>query len=468
MAGPEGPPIKTINRILHLGNTANNAHYNAEIWSAILGTELRQEMVEFGLTHAISAPAWETLDFEVPSPEWVADPDWSEVSGAKDANQHVSDFSRTHLLSYLLSRAVSGFSIGLDRFLWRKFGFVGPSCLSGVGLKIFGRGRKTGDVTIVYGANFIGSVRLPKRQKGMVVAFEHGTFRWAISPAQNFVDRRNQKRYLREIRKCDFALVTNLDPESVAATRAIFNDRWVAIPHPYTPNLDAPYKSDSEFREELLKITQSESLVLLGAGHNSSKFHDKGTNLALEAFKTLRESGEPVGLVTIDWGLEVENSRRKIHEWGLDSFVHWVSPLPRKNLQKLASSCDLSWNQFGYHGIGGFDLRMLEQGLPHVSAGIDKFGESLVGSGTPWYRARTPEEIVSQTRSILKGLRQRGRREVMSDHQEKYHHWLNTYHSSDLTGQIQKETLGFVMNEKSENLHVDPGLWKICVLKRLS
>lgn len=459
-----------INCIRHLGNTANNAHYNSEIWSTTVGSEVNQEVLEFGLTHAISAPAWETLEFEVPSPDWVDAPDWSEVPGAKEANQHVGHFSRTHngLLALSvdrLGRLVRGFSFKLDRFLWRKFGFVGPSFLSGAGLKIFGRASKAGDVTIIYGANFVGSVRLPKRQKGIAVAFEHGTFRWAVSPAQNFLDRRIQKRYLREISKCDVALVTNLDPESIAATREIFNDRWVAIPHPYTPNPEAPYKTDSRVREELLKTTQSESLILLGASHNSSKFHDKGTNRALEAFKSLRERGEAVGLVTIAWGLEVEDSRRKISEWGLDSFVHWVSPLPRKNLQKLSASCDLSWNQFGYDGIGAFDLRMLEQGLPHVSSGIDQFGESLVGSRTPWYGARTPEEIVSQTQSVLKKIRELGRRAVMSDHQEKYHQWLNTYHSSDLTVQIQRQSLDLVLNQTSRNLPINPALWKIIALK---
>lgn len=459
-----------VTRVVHLGNTANNAYYNSEILALTLEGEVDQAIFEFGLVHAISAPVWETLEFEVPYPQWVHDPDWSEVPGAEVANESVSEFSAhtkgpLSLPVKLLSRVIRGLFFRLDRLLWKRFGTLGPSWTSGIGLQLLSGPKTSSEVIIVYGPNFIRTIKLRQNRNPITIAFEHGTFRWAGSPPQGFDDLRAQKRYLSEISKCDFALVTNLDPQSIAAAKEIFNDRWVAIPHPYTPNSEAPYEADSKVRQELLAITQSEFIIILGSSHNSSKFHDKGTNHALEGFKALRDWGEPVGLVTIDWGLEAEDSRRKMREWGLGSFVHWVSPLPRKNLQMLAASCDISWNQFGYNGIGAFDLRMLEQGLPHVSAGIDSFGESLIGSKTPWYAAKSSAEIFQVTRSILEDSRKFGRRKVMLAHQEKYRRWIQTYHSPALTGQIQKQCLEIVRDSRSGDLYLDPALWRQNVVR---
>src|SRR5690606_32035334 len=77
-------------RVRHFGNTANNAYYNALLLQqAGIASEFPIRM--FGLQHAMSAPAWESTDFEVPDAGWVSSPDWAMFPDAAALNLRFSD-----------------------------------------------------------------------------------------------------------------------------------------------------------------------------------------------------------------------------------------------------------------------------------------------------------------------------------------------------------------------------------------
>jgi len=457
-----------VRHVTHLGNTANNAYYNAITLEAEGEGETRSKIIEFGPIHAISAPAWEELDFEVPSLEWVDTPSWKDIPNAVKVNSVLVQFpaswidrSRTAFRESLLWKGL--------RPIWQKansqtrrsirIAAALVLLLAGARLPLFRPQDPSGNATIIYGSNFLFKVRLPRRTKAMMIAFEHGTARWALSASGDLVERFIKRLYRREIRKCDFALVTNIDPESIKAVRNLWGDNWAAVPHPYYPNPHTPYVTDSELRQELLLSTKSDFLIFLGASHNWSALHDKGTYSSLEAFRKLRDQGIRVGLITLDWGLQATESRAYLSEHGLSDYVQWMLPQPRRALQKLASSCDVSWNQFAYYAIGAFDLRMLEQGVPHVSRGLDSLGVELVGSQAPWYPASSADEIVAQTSGVISEIEERGRDTVLSAHAKRYREWMKRYHSPLILAQIEKAVFDFLRVDNPRWDSFDNGYW---------
>lgn len=433
--------VSEFQRITHLGNTANNAFYNIKALGDCQNLTDHQELFEFGLDHALSAPAWEVLDFQVQNPEWISSPSWENIPGADAINSvrkrwptrigrgRFVEITRLiqiiirklHLDNLISNNLTKSLALALINLRRAKPGFF----------------KEPHNLSIVYGSNFLFTLKVPRLRKAKVVFLEHGTFRWAQSPSSSSLQSFAKVMYRREARKADFSLVTNLDPESIRATIDTVGMKWAAMPHPYLPNSATPYPTDPEWREELKSSTESEHLILLGASHNWSAIHDKGTNLALEAFRNLREKGNKVGLILIRWGLQVEESEDFITKHDLNGFVHWVLPLPRHTLQRMAANCDVSWNQFAYEGIGAFDLRMLEQGVPHVSRGPDDFGSSLIGARVPWESAGSIIEIEEVTERLIRQYERESREVVLGNYADRYREWLATFHSPEVLRGIQ-------------------------------
>jgi hypothetical protein len=78
-------------KISHFGNTANNAYHNVKILQAEENVVSQLPVRMFGLSHPISAPAWDEIDFEVPDFEWISEPDWSRFPDAANVNSIFPD-----------------------------------------------------------------------------------------------------------------------------------------------------------------------------------------------------------------------------------------------------------------------------------------------------------------------------------------------------------------------------------------
>lgn len=433
--------VSKFQRITHLGNTANNAFYNMTVLGDSQNLTDHQELFEFGLDHALSAPAWEVLDFQVQNPEWISSPLWESIPGADAINSVRKEWptriGRGRLVQIMRIIEIITRKLHLEKFasMMQIAGFALPLLyLRRAQPEFF---KKPHNLSIVYGSNFLFTLKVPRLRKAKVVFLEHGTFRWTQSPSSSPLQTVAKLMYRQEARKADFSLVTNLDPDSIRATIDTVGMKWAAVPHPYLTDSATPYRTDPEWREELQSSTESEHLILLGASHNWSPLHDKGTNLALEAFRNLREKGSKVGLILIRWGLQVEESENFIRKHNLNGFVHWTLPLPRHTLQRMAANCDVSWNQFAYEGIGAFDLRMLEQGVPHVSRGPDDFGSTLIGARVPWESAGSVIEIEEVTERLLRQYERESREVVLGNHANRYREWLATFHSPEILRGVQ-------------------------------
>lgn len=453
-------------QLRHFGNTANNAYYNALLLGQYADIPSQLPIRMFGLEHAISAPAWESADFEVPGAEWVHRPDWSTVPGAVAVNSKFTDLTAPSAAGDVApqsgGRGLSGHMMSVARaILLPLYGkrWAQPIFDASYRMVLARRPRLSpisGVVDVLYGADSLIHLKVPPNPR-TTAYLEHGTVRWIADGGRESAVLR--KAYRKQIEEAMQLWVTNLDPRTIEIAEEVAPGRWTALPHPYTLDDRVPFAGSAPRRKAILEQTSSSSLVLLPSSQNWSKHHDKGSKKALTAFVELRRSGVDVGLVAVEWGLQLAESRSFLEEAGVGGKVAWVPPMARLSLQRMMADVDVVWDQFGLDAFGALALRAVEQGTPLVSRGLAPIGEQLIGGPVPWHHAATTEEIVRQTTGVLRDIAERGRDVVIGETRSRYRAWLLERHSPELTAQLQSEVYARMAEGTFERGVASPDQW---------
>lgn len=437
-------------RVRHFGNTANNAYHNILLLEQFEGIESELPIRMFGLDHAISAPAWETVEFDVPTAQWVAQPDWSEFPEAKDLNLRFTDLPATRVSAD--EQEDSARSSSQATLRTRLFGplrtqpWAQPLVVARDRQMLAGRPvlPEDGDtINLLYGSNSVFVSQLPASPK-QTVCMEHGTLRWIAEGRRE--ERAFRDAYRQQVQQANHVWVTNLDPRTLEIAEDVVPGKWVAFPHPFALDPRVPLPESPERRNALLAETRSDSLVLLAASQNWAKDHDKGSIAALAAFVELRRSGRDVGLVAVEWGRQVDEAKEILAREGVAESVVWVPPMTRLALQRTMANVDAVWDQFGLEVFGALALRALEQGTPLVSRGLAPEANRYIGGSVPWSTAANVSEIVLQTGAILDDVAERGRSAVFSETRARYRAWLLTHHSPALTASLQRDVYAGILD----------------------
>lgn len=430
-------------RVRHFGNTANNAFYNARILRAESAIESDLPITMFGLTHAISAPAWEVVDFEVPDAAWVTAPDWSMIDGAERVNSEYSDLPVDAGIAAGAGSATGArpAAISLARKTARRLDgkpWATPAFQLAYRWMLSRRPtlpRLSDRIDVIYGADSL--LRAEPADLTRTVCVEHGTVRWiADGPREARMLRR---AYRDQVARAAHLWVTNLDPRTLEVAEDVAPGRWSALPHPFQPDSRIPFATSAERRSDLTRRTGSSSLVLLPASQNWKAGHDKGSMKALTAFVELRRRGVDVGLIAVEWGLQVAESKAFLDRAGVGGHVAWVAPMARFALQRMMADADVVWDQFGLDAFGALALHAVEQGTPLVSRGLLPIGERLIGGPVPWRHAATSDDIVRETTAVLEDMARRGRETVIAETSAAYRSWLETKHSPAMTARLQSD-----------------------------
>lgn len=455
-------------RVRHFGNTANNAYYNALLLQQFEGIESDLPIRSFGLQHAISAPAWEGLEFVVPDAEWVARPDWATIAGALDFNSEYTDFKDPDGPDAAAPSKpnVKGVAMSVARAALNPlYGRRWAQPIFNLSYRLILARRPTlpsleGRIDLMYGANSLIRLRVAQPSPHLV-CLEHGTVRWIGDG--NREEKTLRFAYRDQVKQARHLWVTNLDPRTLEIAEDVAPGRWTALPHPFVPDRRVPFSASEVQREQLLRLTKSESLVLLPASQNWSKHHDKGSMKALLAFVELRRKGIDVGLVAVEWGLQLAESKAYLNDAGVGENVTWVPPMARFTLQRMMANVDLVWDQFGLDAFGALALRAVEQGTPLVSRGLAPIGERLIGGPVPWKQASTTDEIVYETAGILEQMGLHGRDEVIRRTRESYRAWLFSRHSPAMTAALQRDVYEALLLGHSRSGTASPDAWSKCL-----
>lgn len=438
-------------RVRHFGNTANNAYYNSLLLKNYESIESELPISMFGLEHAFSAPAWETVDFEVPSGEWVASPDWSAIDHAPALNSQYSDLVNPGAPGAGSGEVLAsgGISAAVMRMRMRVFGPLRTKAWAQPLVAMRDRQMLSrlpvapeldGQINVLYGFTPVGV----GKQSTQTVCVEHGTVRWlGDGPRQ---DRAYRNAYRTQVQRAQHLWVTNLDPRTLEIAEDVAPGRWSVLPHPFVPDSRVPFAESEPRRRAMLEQTASQFLVLQPSSQNWSKHHDKGSKKALAAFVELRRSGVDVGLVAVEWGLQVAESKAFLDEAGVGSNVLWVAPMARFALQRMMADVDVVWDQFGLEAFGALALRAVEQGTPMVSRGLAPIGEHMIGGPVPWLHAASSDEIVRETAAVFEKIGRTSRAAVIAETQERYRTWLLERHSPAMTAGLQRDAYTAILD----------------------
>ena len=76
-------------------------------------------------------------------------------------------------------------------------------------------------------------------------------------------------------------------------------------------------------------------------------------------------------VVFVEWGAEVEESKKLIHELGLDKYFEWVAPMPKMDLLRAYFSVDCVIDQFILPCLGSITLEAIAVGNCPVITRLD-------------------------------------------------------------------------------------------------
>lgn len=422
----------------------------------------------FGLVHAISAPAWETIEFETPSAKWVNEPTWSDIPAGETLNSIFSDIPITN---NSLDKATSNFQaipeVNSSKLKSLVSSWISKSSLASnfehyqisraiKNVPPLTLGKE--EISLTYGA-ISPLYHKAATEKEKSIFLEHGTIRWiADGPEADIFWR---KQYKQQLKKAKHVWVTNLDLRTLEIAEDIIPGKWSAIAHPFMFDSRLPYKQNDELREQLLLETDSDFLILLPSSQNSSVHHNKGSNKALNTFIELRRQGFQVGLIAAAWGHQLQNSKDLFEKLGLSNHVKWVTPMARHNLQKMMANVDVVWDQFGMDVFGALALRTLEQGTPLISSGISDFAAGLIGSQVPWITAQNENEMLESVKALIAESSQVGRERLILNTTKKYRNWLDSYHSPQVTAELQQNVYSRIVQGDQEVGLSIPDAWAI-------
>jgi glycosyltransferase involved in cell wall biosynthesis len=151
----------------------------------------------------------------------------------------------------------------------------------------------------------------------------------------------------------------------------------------------------------------------------------KGNDKIIRAAAMLaRRRPEPFVVIFIDWGQEVELSRRLIDELALGDRCRWVAPLHKQDLWRAYGAVDCVLDQFELACIGGIAMEAIAADHAAVVTRLDDhvmaafFGETI-----PLFNCATAEEIAAAMEAVLRDLpecRQRTR---------AAYQWMSRHHS---------------------------------------
>lgn len=418
-------------RIAHYGNTAGNAYHNRRILGEV--SDITCEKIISYSDHCLSSAAWEQLDFELPNPQFFKQADWTLIAGAAELDAEALD-----------RRLLRGEWPTINHLQKPRNKFWNALRIHTAQTKRTGDSEPQtdcADIHIAYGFP-VQQVRNPSR--GHTVALEHGTLRWISRGLES--DSTTRQDYRDWLSTVDHLWVTNLDDETLGLAEDICPGRWTVIPHPYFMDEFAPYTENVVMRTSLCQQTQSDFLILLPSSINYLPDHDKGTLVALEAFKELKKRGHSVGLICINWGRQVDDVKIIIERQGLDNNVAWLSPMPRVRLQRLMASVDVVMDQFRLKAFGGIAFKAMEQGVPLISRGVTMSAAAIMGSFPPYMAAASTDEVIRHVETLLTVTSSLGRDECRFRYGIPLREWFCTYHHHEICREIQLATYRTMTN----------------------
>ena len=258
-------------------------------------------------------------------------------------------------------------------------------------------------------------------------AVEHGTIR-EIPYRQTAEGRRTALCY----RRAEHVFVTNFD--CLESARFLAPGRYTLINHPFDEDAGLAVTNWETQRADLCRQLDSEHLFFFPTRQDwvpGTGYADKGNDVFLRAFATLRNAGHSVGLVCCRWGANVKQSQHLLEELGCARHVTWIDPLPTVQFERMSRAAHCVVDQFVLGSFGGVTFKAMAVGSPMLTYLDEAQLLRQFPVCPPVINCRTEGQIVEMMSRLLKHPDELARVAAAA------RDWMRTYHGKAQTIQLQ-------------------------------
>lgn len=407
--------------IFHVGNVANNA-YNAAAIERKLG--LKSFAISPDYLHVMAFPFWEKEEIiadpdatflpakyleRYGKPDWFLMGNWHEIYGQLISLLNKESYdpllkieeecylkrTRRAVISQLLKYGRTP----LKRILPNRIRHWVSNSL----LVLLRRENKLdysrvfdlADIVVFYGAyNAFATI---SNWNSPYISVEHGTLRDYIK-SDFYLAKKSSDAYKNSFR----TMITNQDCFQSAIDLGIDSAKIIKTPH---PSSDFDFTDLRKTRLSLLKMGLTDILCPARHSYGSSVDRGKGNQIAIEAIFKALEKFPRLSATFVEWGDDVEKSKRIIQELGLDERVKWVGVLSRRSLKLRMIESLVVLDQFKIPAYGGVTSDALGLGVPVITLQDSALDVSFFGSPAPVMTAENSGEIFEKIIELESNLK---------------------------------------------------------------
>ena len=170
-----------------------------------------------------------------------------------------------------------------------------------------------------------------------------------------------------------------------------------------------PHAIDNEaidsFSSENLKILETDCLQLFAPARHDWAI--KGNQMIIEAFGQLLANSAKVNLLLVEWGAEIERTKKLIESLGLTNSVKWLLPSSKPLLRKHMRNSLVVLDQFELEAFGTTTVEALASSVPVITKVNETEMIDFFGEAPPVINCASSEEIYKALMELVRNPKRR-------------------------------------------------------------
>jgi len=260
------------------------------------------------------------------------------------------------------------------------------------------------------------------------VAYEHGTIR-----SIPFQDTREGRMCMATYRAASSVLVTNLDNLAAAEKMQIDLNRVTCLPHAFDSNKLLQFARNADipqpFTDRIVTFFTSARQHWVDGDPGWAKGNDR----VFAALRLIKDRGHNCLLRATAWGNDLEASRNRVSELGIDDMVEWLPTLKKRELWREYLQVHAVIDQFAVPGFGGVTFEAMMLGR-RVLTNVDKIlAQRFFGAAPPLFSCETADQIAEAMLLVIADPGDHAGYGLANQE------WMQSYHSADRIVSLQTQ-----------------------------
>ena len=270
-------------------------------------------------------------------------------------------------------------------------------------------------------------------------AYEHGTIR-EIPFEENSQGRVCALGY----KLAPVVFITNSDNLNAADRLGLTDEQVYCLPHAFDNEKLIRFANESDCSPP------DDIVTFFSPSRQHWKDRDpsmaKGNDYIFLAIKALKDAGFVFIVELVEWGRDVEDSKKYIRELGIESFISWIPPMKKRQLWQKYLSVHAVIDQLMLPALGGVGFETMTLGRRLLTAMDMVQGERFFGEAPPLYDVRDDKMLQEAMTAVLNDP------EDTQKLGDQARDWIIDYHSADRVCEIQLEAYNKLLDKNLEKV----------------